>query len=532
MSDNENKKQFDINKFISQEVVPLGKDILVVADSTEHLNVRVEAFLGICKKLASPVRIAASTIELLGTSISGTLKYAQEGAQMSSLVKQSGIASEKFQALANASKKYGGSVEDTAKSLSILGTNLRDVQKGGDGNGLKNVFSAFNINPAGIKSMDDFFNVIAGRMESLSSDAEKMDFGKALGLNPAMIEVFCDGIGSMNKELEDSKKYQLFTPDDMERASELSGSLVDIGLGLEKIVSNITHFLLPILTPVFEIIKNIVDFFAYNSEVIQLLLVTVASCITYSLLPAIGELLTALLPFIGGWLLLGVAIFFVFGAIGQFLKWLKGEKSIFDKWFGDFETFKTGIISGFKQIGKNISDFCKKLAKKIKDIFFVIVDYVKLVLKKLLDYLPGWLTSFLKNGGSIGLLIKGIGVINEKRKESEKNGSHANGLGYVPFDGYMAELHKGESVLTSSETNALNGLISGKRAIAETSNVPIASMSLGSITGAYSNNNSTRNFTIGDITIQTAATDADGIASELMHSIKMAFNGLDTGVQA
>ena len=44
MSDNENKKQFDVNKFISQEVVPLGKDILVVADSTEHLNVRVEAF--------------------------------------------------------------------------------------------------------------------------------------------------------------------------------------------------------------------------------------------------------------------------------------------------------------------------------------------------------------------------------------------------------------------------------------------------------------------------------------------------------
>lgn len=53
MSDNENKKQFDINKFISQEVVPLGKDILVVADSTEHLNVRVETFLGICKKLTS-----------------------------------------------------------------------------------------------------------------------------------------------------------------------------------------------------------------------------------------------------------------------------------------------------------------------------------------------------------------------------------------------------------------------------------------------------------------------------------------------
>lgn len=32
------------------------------------------------------------------------------------------------------------------------------------------------------------------------------------------------------------------------------------------------------------------------------------------------------------------------------------------------------------------------------------------------------------------------------------DGSHANGLDYVPFDGYRAELHKGERVLTASQT--------------------------------------------------------------------------------
>jgi hypothetical protein len=31
------------------------------------------------------------------------------------------------------------------------------------------------------------------------------------------------------------------------------------------------------------------------------------------------------------------------------------------------------------------------------------------------------------------------------------NGSHANGLDYVPFDGYRAELHRGERVLTASQ---------------------------------------------------------------------------------
>ena len=36
------------------------------------------------------------------------------------------------------------------------------------------------------------------------------------------------------------------------------------------------------------------------------------------------------------------------------------------------------------------------------------------------------------------------------------NGSHAAGLSYVPFDGYIAELHKGERVLTADEARGYN----------------------------------------------------------------------------
>lgn len=36
------------------------------------------------------------------------------------------------------------------------------------------------------------------------------------------------------------------------------------------------------------------------------------------------------------------------------------------------------------------------------------------------------------------------------------NGSHADGLSYVPFDGYIAELHRGERVLTASEARNYN----------------------------------------------------------------------------
>ena len=36
------------------------------------------------------------------------------------------------------------------------------------------------------------------------------------------------------------------------------------------------------------------------------------------------------------------------------------------------------------------------------------------------------------------------------------NGSHAGGLSYVPFDGYIAKLHKGERVLTASQAKGYN----------------------------------------------------------------------------
>ena len=49
------------------------------------------------------------------------------------------------------------------------------------------------------------------------------------------------------------------------------------------------------------------------------------------------------------------------------------------------------------------------------------------------------------------------------------NGSHANGLNYVPFDGYVAELHKGERVLTAAESSAYAGSNVGEALLAEIS---------------------------------------------------------------
>lgn len=57
--------------------------------------------------------------------------------------------------------------------------------------------------------------------------------------------------------------------------------------------------------------------------------------------------------------------------------------------------------------------------------------------------------------GSLKSLVTSFGGGNDDPKNL--NGSHANGLSYVPFDGYIAELHKGERVLTREENINYSG---------------------------------------------------------------------------
>lgn len=50
-------------------------------------------------------------------------------------------------------------------------------------------------------------------------------------------------------------------------------------------------------------------------------------------------------------------------------------------------------------------------------------------------------------------------------KLSPINGSHAGGLDYVPYDGYIAELHQGEAVLTSGEASFLRSAMAAGRTL-------------------------------------------------------------------
>lgn len=114
-----------------------------------------------------------------------------------------------------------------------------------------------------------------------------------------------------------------------------------------------------------------------------------------------------------------------------------------------------GIIS---QIPSKVLAIGGQLKQAGKDILNKLWDGIKSVGESVLD----WVSDF---AGKIGDFVSGIvdgfknivsGADDAKSAAKSVNGKHANGLDYVPFNGYVAELHKGERVLTKQENEEYN----------------------------------------------------------------------------
>jgi hypothetical protein len=70
------------------------------------------------------------------------------------------------------------------------------------------------------------------------------------------------------------------------------------------------------------------------------------------------------------------------------------------------------------------------------------------------------LNQVLSNLGNVGGLVGGLFGGGFKI-----DGSHANGLDYVPFNNYLAQLHEGESILTAEEARVWRSFKNGGNAV-------------------------------------------------------------------
>ena len=182
---------------------------------------------------------------------------------------------------------------------------------------------------------------------------------------------------------------------------------MEIARAIEPIIAMLVEVLAPVMEVIAVVIGTIFDALKPLISIIANELVSVIKIIG-QVITALVNLLKPLVQIIAS-IVEAVAglVNLIFDALGAGLEWL--EKRWKEKWEKIIE-FTKGLVDRFLNWWNNLP-----FVKAIKE---------------------GWegLTDMFKDGSL-----------------NPFHGSHANGLSYVPFDGYIAELHKGERVLTAQE---------------------------------------------------------------------------------
>lgn len=104
-------------------------------------------------------------------------------------------------------------------------------------------------------------------------------------------------------------------------------------------------------------------------------------------------------------------------------------------------------------IGGMFSNMWREITDSFKNIWDGVKTYVSDIISTMLEKISGFKENFKNKVLEIASSIPGLSFFVKSKKEVD--GSHRAGLDYVPYDGYIAELHKGERVLTAEENGSL-----------------------------------------------------------------------------
>lgn len=114
------------------------------------------------------------------------------------------------------------------------------------------------------------------------------------------------------------------------------------------------------------------------------------------------------------------------------------------------------LVAFFKNLWDKITATFDDIISKALQLGKDIIQNIKNGIRAAWDGLVSWFNSIwdsLFGNRNANVTVN----TTENRTINTINGSHRSGLNYVPFDGYIAELHKGERVLTADEARAQDG---------------------------------------------------------------------------
>lgn len=522
---------------------------------------------GSTKELESQLKTAGGATETIGNGIIKIYEDAQKAivgviavgaavAAVRSTLKQTeqirlsametGDSAAQIDAIQRASKRFGGSIDETNGVLKSLNSSILDTAFHSEGAltpalirlGLTLRDASGNIiKPA---QMLDKLNVAFQRIDKRTS----IDLGKKMGLSTAMILMLQQTPQAYQKTIDAMKKYGAVSKEEIDTAQKFDLTLNDMSESFNTSMKHAILGIMPTLQKFLDTVNSITEFLGRHKPLVESFFIGAAAAITIYFLPAMLE--AAALVLAATWPIIAI-VAAVTAAIAVFAL-LYDDITIFfnggDSMIGRFIKKWPGLALAVNSVAdalKMLFEILKWSAEFLSDMFLNPMAAIA-KLQDLAESLFTWFQNKFPNlAAGISLIGDAFGEMGDIVMAVFRN------IGKV-FDYIIGGISKAINAVSDridstkkalgidSSQDTADAMQAAKDSIEFASSTPIASQSSVSIANSRLSNNRNSTVTTGDIIIQTEATDAEGISlavgKTLNHHMKQALYNFDDGVDA
>lgn len=454
------------------EIFKLFGSILIDSAQAEaSISKTGEKAEGITSKLGAGIKTAAkwgvaiaAGATAAGSAIMGVAtKSAAAADNVDKMSQKIGISREAYQELSFACSQSGTDVDVLKNGVKALTNQMQMAAEGNktaaeafDALGL----SVYDVN-GNLKSQEEMMFEAMSALQGMDDQTQKAAlavdlFGKAGSELMPMLNGASGSIEAMRQQAHDLGL--VMSDDAVDAGVKFTDTMDQLKRAFSAVVTNVGVELMPI-------IMELATWITENMPVIQEIISTAFEAMS--------------------------------AVVGTFIGWIKTAIETIQQWAKDNQE----TIQRIKELFQSFFDFLKKLFAVFRDIFagnwnnlfsetlpnllksaFKMIDrLLKLALDGLVSIVKGIGRSMFDAGKSVfNFLWEGIKSVWDNIKSwvsdkiawltnqlmfwkkgtnsmdaSKVDGSHAAGLPFVPYDGYVAQLHRGEAVVNSTDVSSL-----------------------------------------------------------------------------
>ncbi len=529
-------------------------DVQKGADKAEQSSSKLEQSLksvdGMANKtgesfihMASKAAGAIASVLSVAAITSAVMAAADNADALGEFSERLGLNIEEVNAWGDAVAVNGGTAEAFRGSIDALADSITTFAVKGTSRAAP-FFEELGIKMVDVKGkardVMDILPELAESFEKLTKQ-ESAALGKKLGLDQGTIMLLQRGRREVEEQIKQQKELGNVSAESAEIAGDFNDAYDNTAKVFRSLFTIVGSTILPAFTKVLTGLQSVGKFMQKHSDFIVGLLIALGSAISFYVLPPLISMAAAAIVAFAPFILAGVAIAALAGAFAllydDVMNFIDGNDSLIGQ-----------ILTQYPIIG----DVIQVLIDAVKVLWDAFSWVFNSILSVLQISAAGWGLLWDAASSFIGGIVNSGGVVSDVIQAWADMFSIFGDIAGGVFDfigdkisGFIDLVKKGIGIakdLASAFTFTLEskkaelGIGAAQSAIGFASSSPINSQTSSVTTNANRQVSKNTNVQTGNITIQTQATDAEGIAgaigSSLNDQVRQAAAGFDDGVMA